>query len=146
MNTTGDRPVAFARVIWSARVGALETDIIFLLRGGGMAASPHPRNDTSRYRGCPSARRYKLTAPARRILERLFDFGGNIVISTAAMDVWADARCIAHHLSDSDVLLVEVDVSPATYNQAHIPGAILWNAYADLRNADYRPISRSEFE
>jgi thiosulfate/3-mercaptopyruvate sulfurtransferase len=68
------------------------------------------------------------------------------VISTDEMDVLADARWIADHLSDSGVRLVEVDVSPATYNQGHIPGAILWNAYADLRNADYRPISRSELE
>ena len=50
------------------------------------------------------------------------------------------------HLSDNGVRLVEVDVSPATYNQGHIPGAVLWNAYADLRDADYRPVPRTDFE
>jgi thiosulfate/3-mercaptopyruvate sulfurtransferase len=50
------------------------------------------------------------------------------------------------HLDDHAVRIVEVDVSPANYTQGHIPGAMLWNAYADLRDAAYRPISRTEFE
>jgi thiosulfate/3-mercaptopyruvate sulfurtransferase len=50
------------------------------------------------------------------------------------------------HLDDSTVRIIEVDVSPATYNKGHIPGAVLWNAYGDLRDADYRPIPWAEFE
>jgi thiosulfate/3-mercaptopyruvate sulfurtransferase len=34
--------------------------------------------------------------------------------------------------------VVEVDVSPAAYNDWHIDGATLWNVYADLKDADYR--------
>ena len=68
------------------------------------------------------------------------------MISAADMDALVDAGWIADHLGDADVRLVEVDVSPATYNQGHIPGAVLWNAYADLRGADYRPVPRTEFE
>lgn len=68
------------------------------------------------------------------------------MISTAGLDMLVDARWITDHLGDSGVRVVEVDVSPAKYNQGHIPGAVLWNAYADLRDADYRPIPRTEFE
>jgi thiosulfate/3-mercaptopyruvate sulfurtransferase len=42
--------------------------------------------------------------------------------------------------------VVEVDVSRAAYDQGHIPGAVLWNAYTDLHHADYSPVERSEFE
>jgi thiosulfate/3-mercaptopyruvate sulfurtransferase len=53
-----------------------------------------------------------------------------------------DVPWIAAHLTDPGVRLVEVDVSPASYNEGHIPGAILWNAYADLRDASYAQIGR----
>ncbi len=68
------------------------------------------------------------------------------MISTAELDVLVDAGWIADHLGDAGVRLVEVDVSPGNYNQSHIPGAVLWNAYADLRDADYRPVPRTDFE
>ena len=44
-----------------------------------------------------------------------------------------DTEFIAAHLADPSVVLVEVDVSPAAYESGHIPGAVLWNAYTDLR-------------
>lgn len=53
---------------------------------------------------------------------------------------------IAEHLDDPTVRLVEVDVSRAAYEQGHIPGAVLWNAYVDLRHPDYTPIDADEFE
>ena len=34
--------------------------------------------------------------------------------------------------------VVEVDVSPATYQAGHIPGAVLWNIYTDLKDEDYQ--------
>jgi thiosulfate/3-mercaptopyruvate sulfurtransferase len=34
--------------------------------------------------------------------------------------------------------VVEVDVSPAAYHDWHIDGAVLWNVYQDLKDADYR--------
>ncbi len=52
---------------------------------------------------------------------------------------------IAHHLDDPTVRLVEVDVSPAAYAEGHIPGAVLWNAYGDLRGPRYVPIGTAEF-
>jgi thiosulfate/3-mercaptopyruvate sulfurtransferase len=68
------------------------------------------------------------------------------VISNADLDVLVDGRWITDRLGDAGVRVVEVDVTPASYNQGHIPGAVLWNAYADLRDADYRPIPRPDFE
>jgi len=42
------------------------------------------------------------------------------------------------HLSGPHVRVVEVDVSAAAYDDWHIDGAVLWNIYADLKDADYR--------
>ncbi|HZU70819.1 MAG TPA: sulfurtransferase [Ktedonobacteraceae bacterium] len=65
----------------------------------------------------------------------------------ALAGVFAQPTWLAEHLDDPDVCVVEVDVSRAAYEQGHIPGAILWNAYTDLHHAeDYRPLKRSEFE
>jgi thiosulfate/3-mercaptopyruvate sulfurtransferase len=57
-----------------------------------------------------------------------------------------DPEWIVEHLEDPDVRLVEVDVSPAAYAAGHIPGAVLWNAYTDLRHPDYTPIEAAELE
>ncbi len=57
-----------------------------------------------------------------------------------------DVSWIADHLDDPSVRFIELDVSRAAYDQGHIPGALLWNAYTDLRHADYRPLDTSEFE
>ena len=46
---------------------------------------------------------------------------------------WLDA-----HLHGPAVRVVEVDVSRRAYDEWHIPGAVLWNVYADLKDADYR--------
>lgn len=53
---------------------------------------------------------------------------------------------IADRFDDPRVLLVEVDVSPAAYQQGHIPSAVLWNAYGDLRDESYQPLGRAELE
>ena len=67
--------------------------------------------------------------------------------SAALANVFAQPTWLAEHLDDPDVRAVEVDVSRAAYEQGHIPGAILWNAYTDLHHAeDYSPLKRSEFE
>ncbi len=57
-----------------------------------------------------------------------------------------DVDWIAAHVGDPRVRFVEVDVSRATYDEGHIPGAVLWNAYTDLRGADYRPVELEELE
>ena len=66
--------------------------------------------------------------------------------SAALSDVFAEPAWLVEHLGDPGVRVVEVDVSRAAYDQGHIPGAVLWNAYTDLHHADYSPVERSEFE
>jgi len=57
-----------------------------------------------------------------------------------------DAAWIAERLHDESVKLIEIDVAPTAYRAGHIPGALLWNVYADLRHRDYIPIGRAELE
>ncbi len=64
----------------------------------------------------------------------------------ALSDVFAEPAWLAEHLNDPGVRIVEVDVSRAAYEQGHIPGAVFWNAYADLHHADYSTLDRREFE
>jgi thiosulfate/3-mercaptopyruvate sulfurtransferase len=53
--------------------------------------------------------------------------------------VLVDPEWLQSRLPDPRVRVVEVDVSPAAYDDWHIDGAVLWNIYADLKDADYRP-------
>ena len=57
-----------------------------------------------------------------------------------------DAAWIASRINDPLVRVIEIDVSSAAYSAGHIPGAVLWNAYADLRHADYLPIGSAELQ
>jgi thiosulfate/3-mercaptopyruvate sulfurtransferase len=61
-------------------------------------------------------------------------------------DVLVDADWLTRHVADPAVRVVEVDVSPAAYNEWHIEGAVLWNVYADLKDSDYRLADASHFE
>ena len=53
-------------------------------------------------------------------------------------DVLVDPGWLRAHLGDPRVRVVEVDVSPAAYNDWHIDGAVLWDVYRDLKGPDYR--------
>jgi thiosulfate/3-mercaptopyruvate sulfurtransferase len=59
--------------------------------------------------------------------------------------VTTDWGWVAAHGIDSDVRLVELDVSPAAYQGGHVPGAVFWNAYTDLRGPDYLPVGPDKF-
>jgi thiosulfate/3-mercaptopyruvate sulfurtransferase len=52
--------------------------------------------------------------------------------------VLVDPQWLEAHLEDPRVRVVEVAVSPAAYNDWHIDGAVLWNVYADVKDAHYR--------
>ena len=54
---------------------------------------------------------------------------------------WIDAR-----LGDPTVRLIEVDVSPTAYDAGHIPGAVFWNSYGDLRDSAYLPVERAKLQ
>jgi thiosulfate/3-mercaptopyruvate sulfurtransferase len=60
--------------------------------------------------------------------------------------VLADRRWLRAHLDDPRVRVIEVDVSPASYNDWHIDGAVLWNVYADLKDADYRTVDSAALQ
>lgn len=49
-----------------------------------------------------------------------------------------DTQWLADHLSDSNVRIVEVDVSPEPFKNAHIPGAVFWNIFTDLLLSNLR--------
>jgi thiosulfate/3-mercaptopyruvate sulfurtransferase len=48
-------------------------------------------------------------------------------------------------LDDPSVRIVEVDVSAAPFDAGHIPGAVFWDAYTDLRPVGYRPLDPPDF-
>jgi len=50
------------------------------------------------------------------------------------------------HLWDPTLRLIEVDVSPAAYDEWHIEGAVLWNVYSDLKDGDYRLVDQAAIE
>lgn len=47
-------------------------------------------------------------------------------------EVLVDTQWLVDRLNDSNVRVVEVDTSPDPYKNAHIPGAVFWNIFADL--------------
>src|ERR1700760_1902996 len=61
-------------------------------------------------------------------------------------EVLVDPEWLQAHLSDPRVRVVEVDVSPAAYDDWHIDGAVLWNVYADLKDAGYRTADSAAVE
>ncbi len=60
--------------------------------------------------------------------------------------VLVDTAWLRRNLDDGRVRVVEADVSRAAYDAGHIPGSVLWNVYADLKDGDYRTIDRDGFE
>ena len=57
-----------------------------------------------------------------------------------------DTAWVAAHLQDSNVRLVEVDVSRASYDAGHLEGAVLWDVYKDLLQPSYRLIGTPALE
>ena len=60
--------------------------------------------------------------------------------------VLVDPDWLAGHLDDAGIRVVEVDVSPAAYDNWHIDGAVLWNVYADLKDAGYGTVDAAAVE
>ncbi|MGB3405286.1 MAG: sulfurtransferase [Microcoleaceae cyanobacterium] len=51
-------------------------------------------------------------------------------------EVLVDTKWLADHLNNPNIRIVEVDMSPEVYQQAHIPGAVFWNLFTDLLQPD----------
>jgi thiosulfate/3-mercaptopyruvate sulfurtransferase len=64
----------------------------------------------------------------------------------AGAGMLVDPQWLEDHLLDPRVRVVEVDVSPAAYRDWHIDGAVLWNVYADLKDASYRLVDAAALE
>ncbi|MBE9117194.1 sulfurtransferase [Lusitaniella coriacea LEGE 07157] len=53
-------------------------------------------------------------------------------------EVLIDTQWLAEHLNDSNLRIVEVDMSPKPYENARIPGAVFWNTLTDLLQPNLR--------
>jgi thiosulfate/3-mercaptopyruvate sulfurtransferase len=56
------------------------------------------------------------------------------------------ADWLATHLDDPHVRVVEVDVSPKSYGEGHLPGAVFWDIYKSLKDPKYRLVDAAGFE
>jgi thiosulfate/3-mercaptopyruvate sulfurtransferase len=56
------------------------------------------------------------------------------------------ADWLAAHLDDPGVRVVEVDVSPKSYNEGHISGAVFWDIYKALKDPTYRLVDDATLE
>lgn len=61
-------------------------------------------------------------------------------------DVLVDAQWLEDRLHDPALRVIEVDVNPKAYDSGHIPGAVLWNIYRDLKDSDYRLVGNAGLE
>jgi thiosulfate/3-mercaptopyruvate sulfurtransferase len=61
-------------------------------------------------------------------------------------EVLVEPLWLQDHLQDRRLHLVEVDVSPAAYDLGHIKGAVLWNVYRDLKDANYQLVDKAAVE
>ncbi len=58
----------------------------------------------------------------------------------------ATPEWLTRHLDDPEVAIIEVDVSAAAHDEGHIPGAVLWNIYSDIKDENYDFVERTAFE
>ena len=64
----------------------------------------------------------------------------------AGHGVLVEPEWLEAHLHDPGLRVVEVDVSPAAYEDGHIDGSVLWNIYGDLKDRDYRLVDTETLE
>jgi thiosulfate/3-mercaptopyruvate sulfurtransferase len=69
-----------------------------------------------------------------------------VAAAQAARPSLVQPEWLAAHLHDPAVRVVEVDVSSRAYDEWHIDGAVLWNVYQDLKDADYRLVDTASVE
>jgi thiosulfate/3-mercaptopyruvate sulfurtransferase len=81
----------------------------------------------------------------RRRMPKL-ETSSHIQRSVGSADVLVDPWWLAEHLGDPNVRVVEVDVSRAAYDGGHIDGAVLWNVYQDIKDADFRLVDIAALE
>lgn len=57
-----------------------------------------------------------------------------------------DTAWLNAHLDDPAIRIVEVDVNPTSYDEGHIPGAVFWDIYKDLKDPTYRLVGSSRIQ
>lgn len=57
-----------------------------------------------------------------------------------------DADWLRGNLDNKNVHIVEVDVNDKSFSEGHLPGAVLWNIYSDLKDDSYHLRSDTEIE
>jgi len=57
-----------------------------------------------------------------------------------------DADWLEEHLDEPGIRIIEIDVAPTSYAAGHIPGAVLWSIYSDLKDDAFRPVFESSLE
>ncbi|MEM1320861.1 MAG: sulfurtransferase [Bacteroidota bacterium] len=62
----------------------------------------------------------------------------------ANTDVLVSTQWVADHLNDENVIIAEVDVDTAAYDQGHIPGSVGWNWQTQLCDTLQRDIIKKE--
>ena len=67
-------------------------------------------------------------------------------MTTTSTGVLVSPDWLAENLADPTLRVVEVDVSPASFDDWHIDEAVLWNVYSDLKDADYHTIDPAAME
>lgn len=60
------------------------------------------------------------------------------MISNANSEVVVDTQWLADRQDDPNLRIVEVEMTPERYQNAHIPGAVFWNILTDLLLPDLR--------
>ena len=61
-------------------------------------------------------------------------------------DVLVEPEWLEEHLHDPSLRLVEVDVSPVSFDKGHIEGVVLWNVYRDLKDPNYQLVDKAATE
>lgn len=84
--------------------------------------------------------------PEEPALGRTCEKGLEPMTAYSHPETLAQAEWLTGHLEDPDLCVIEVDVSPKAYNEGHVPGAVLWNVYRDLKDAEYHLIDTAALE
>ncbi len=53
-------------------------------------------------------------------------------------EVLVETQWLAENLNNPKVRIIEVDMNPDSYQDAHIPGAVFWSIFTDLLQPDFR--------
>jgi thiosulfate/3-mercaptopyruvate sulfurtransferase len=61
-------------------------------------------------------------------------------------DMLVDSEWLEKRLGDPALRIVEVDVNATAYNDGHLPGAVLWNIYRDLKDPNYELVDAAALE